>query len=428
MAESDIPGVSVALVRDHKVVWADGFGVVSRLTGRAISPKSTFEAASISKVITAYTALRLVEEGKLSLERPVHLQLTKPWLPSSALSDKITLRHLLSHSSGLGDDPFFKSKRIAFEPGSRFRYSGTGAEYVRELIEQATGDSLESVAKELVFGPLDMTGSSFANEPHVMAHMANGHMRCIALVTPFIVVSLLVWLIVLVLNRAVTGGWRMSRKSIVVAVASSFAVAESLFCIVLGEAFPNLVWLSIGCVLVFIGTMGLSYALIRFILCRAPGLNQRSALRFGVVLVWMLTSVALVAKVGASVSMPVPRNHSSEISAIGSLRATATDLAAFLIELSDPRYVSESVASQIRSTQTPISNDFSWGLGIGIQHSEYGDAIWQNGITLAFRGIMVIYPGEGHGAVVLTNSESGLHAAYDIAARALGGKAQWEHF
>jgi hypothetical protein len=50
------------------------------------------------------------------------------------------------------------------------------------------------------------------------------------------------------------------------------------------------------------------------------------------------------------------------------------------------------MASQIDSPQVNINQDFSWGLGIGIQHMIYGDAIWQNAITFAFRGIMVIYP------------------------------------
>jgi hypothetical protein len=124
----------------------------------------------------------------------------------------------------------------------------------------------------------------------------------------------------------------------------------------------------------------------------------------------------------------VPVNNSDEASAIGSLRSTAPDLAAFLIELTNPRYLSKEIASQIDSAQINISRDFSWGLGIGIQHTIYGDAIWQNAITFAYRGIMVIYPREGHGVVVLTNSESGLQVAYDIAARALGGEAKWKFF
>jgi hypothetical protein len=90
--------------------------------------------------------------------------------------------------------------------------------------------------------------------------------------------------------------------------------------------------------------------------------------------------------------------------------------------------LSEAIASQIDSVQVTINQDFSWGLGIGIQHTIHGDAIWQNANTLAFRGIMVMYPREAHGVVVLTNCDSGLSVAYDIAEKALGGKAKWKFF
>ena len=142
----------------------------------------------------------------------------------------------------------------------------------------------------------------------------------------------------------------------------------------------------------------------------------------------MLIIIVIFLKIANSINGPILRNNSTDASAVGSLRASAPDLASFLIELANPRYLSEDIASRIDSTQVNINQDFSWGLGIGIQHSKYGNAIWQNGITFGYRSVMVIYPGEGHGVVVLTNIESGLPAAYDIAARALGGKAQWESF
>src|SRR4030042_70440 len=134
MNESEVPGLAIALIRNNQIIWTEGFGVTNRLTGSPVSSKTVFEVASISKVVTAYIALRLVEEGKLSIDKPVHNYLKKPWLPPSDFADKITLRHLLSHSSGIGDNVLFKNKSIMFEPGTDFLYSGFGAEYVRELI------------------------------------------------------------------------------------------------------------------------------------------------------------------------------------------------------------------------------------------------------------------------------------------------------
>ncbi len=73
MNQEEVPGLSIALIRNNQIVWTEGFGVTNRLTGKPVSSKTVFETASISKVITAYTALRLVEEGKLSLDEPVHI-------------------------------------------------------------------------------------------------------------------------------------------------------------------------------------------------------------------------------------------------------------------------------------------------------------------------------------------------------------------
>jgi len=83
--------------------------------------------ASISKVVTTYAALRLVEQGKLSLDEPSIRYLGKRWLPPSEDGDKITLRQLASHSSGLSDNLLpVVDKRLVSSPGSTFLYSGIG--------------------------------------------------------------------------------------------------------------------------------------------------------------------------------------------------------------------------------------------------------------------------------------------------------------
>ncbi len=85
-------------------------------------------------------------------------------------------------------------------------------------------------------------------------------------------------------------------------------------------------------------------------------------------------------------------------------------------------------ASQLRTAQIAINDDFSWGLGIGIQHSDQGDALWQNGMTPGLRSLVVIDPEHQWGVVVLTNCNDGAQVAHDVAARALGGKARWSSF
>jgi len=432
MNEADVAGLAIALIRNNRIVWTDGFGVVNRLTSRHVSSETVFEVASISKVVTAYTALRLVEKGQLSLDKPVHIHLKKPWLPPSTNADRITLRHLLSHSSGLGDDILIKSKHIMFEPGSDFLYSGMGAEYVKELIEQVTDKSLEEIARKIVFNPIGMSSSSFVNEPSVMTHMANGHMRYLVpllfFLIPFMLITPIAGIIVLILTRIIKRTWQTSWQLKVGLFTFAFLLTELLLYIIIGKAFPNLIWVTVIGAIVFSAILLLSYMLIRRLMSYIPRLRQKKVLQTTITIIWMVISLIVIIQIANSFTGPVPQNHSSEASAIGSLRSTAPDLAAFLIELTNPRFLSESIASQIDSAQVNINQDFSWGLGIGIQHTIYGDAIWQNANTLAFRGIMVMYPNEGHGVVVLTNSESGLPVAYDIAEMALGGKAKWKFF
>lgn len=432
MNEADTPGLAVTLIRNNQIVWTEGFGVVNRLTGRPVASNTVFEVASISKVVTAYTALRLVDKGKLSLDDPVHIHLKKPWLPPSTYADKITLRHLLSHSSGLGDDPLFKNKLILFEPGTDFLYSGIGAEYVQELIEQVTDKSLAEAAREIVFNPLGMSGSSFINEVRVMTYMANGHMRyllpLLAFLIPFMSIMVIAGIITLILNRIIKGSWRPAWQLMLGVCVFAFMLTELLLYIVIGKPFPNLIWVTLIWAIVFLGVMLLSYMFVWRLMSHISPIGQKKALRVTITTIWMIISLLIIMRMANSLIGPILKNNSGEASAIGSLRSTAPDLAAFLIELTNPRYLSEAIASQIDSAQVNINQDFSWGLGIGIQHTIYSDAIWQNGITFAYRSIMVIYPREGHGVVVLTNSESGLPIAYDIAEKALGGKAKWKFF
>ncbi len=432
MSEESVAGLAIALIRNNKVVWTDGFGVANRFPDKPVSSKTVFEVASISKVITAYTALRLVEEGRLSLDEPVHTYLKNPWLPPSVYADKITLRHLLSHTSGLPDDVIFKNKQIVYEPGTRFLYSGLGAEYVREVIEQVSQRSLEEVAREKVFMPLGMSASSFLNETTVMNDMANGHMRYVvpfaAFLLPFVAITIVVGIIALILNRLIKRSWRLTWQLKIGVCASAFVLTECLLYIIVGKPFPNLIWVTVLCALIFFVFLFLSYLLLRGIMSFLAPLRRRNILRATVTTVWMIISIIAFLKIVGSFSGPVPRNNSDEVSAIGSLRSTAPDLALFLIELSNPRYLQKGIARQIDSAQIKIDQDFSWGLGVGIQHSVHGDALWQNAITFAFRGIMVIYPREGCGVVVLANSESGLPVVYDVAGKALGGKARWIFF
>src|SRR5215216_5886498 len=102
LAGSTTPGLAVALVQDGRPVWAAGFGLADPTTGRPVTAGTRLQAASVSKPVTAWGVLRLVESGRIGLDEPVLGRLRRWCLSPSPLdADGITVRRLLSHTAGL---------------------------------------------------------------------------------------------------------------------------------------------------------------------------------------------------------------------------------------------------------------------------------------------------------------------------------------
>ena len=127
--EEGIPGCAVVSIRDGRLTWSEGFGRMNSLKSNAVNSETVFEVASNSKIIAAYLALRLVEEGMLDLDTPLNDYLAEPWLPDPAYRDSITLRHVLSHSSGLGHNE--AGRKVYFSPGSGYYYSKSVIPWLR---------------------------------------------------------------------------------------------------------------------------------------------------------------------------------------------------------------------------------------------------------------------------------------------------------
>ena len=174
MEQEVVPGVAIALVRDGRIVWTKEFGVTNVLTGKPVTPDSTFKVASNSKIVTAYIALRLVDQGVLALDAPLNSYLTEPYLAQEEYRPAVTLRHTLSHTSGMGHDSI--SRKVRFPPGAGYFYSANGFLYTQNVLEEVTGKSLEELGQEMVFQPLGMEHSSFVNTPAVMEQPAQGHL------------------------------------------------------------------------------------------------------------------------------------------------------------------------------------------------------------------------------------------------------------
>jgi len=424
MQDKNIPGVAIALIREGQIVWTEGFGVVNAITRQPVTPETVFEVASNSKVVTAYIALRLVDQGKLSLDEPLNAYLSEPWLPPSEYRDTITLRHVLSHSSGLDKI----GRESLFAPGRGYYYSAGGLHYLQAVIEQVTGQSHEDIAQEMVFVPLGMSSSSFVNPTEITSRTANGHVRAfvpaLLFTVPFVASLVIVGLLGLLILRIRTGQRRPTRWMVIGTCAVAFVLSLLPAFVLLGEiGWLEFAWLIALCGLILAIAFALAFFAGRFIILRLSPERPRKLTALTIVLSVLI--VVVLACSQAKSNLPVPKWPATHADAAGSVRATVGDMAAFLIELSNPRYLSAETATHLQTSQVRLSSDLSWGLGPGIQHSQQGDALWQWGQYLDFQSVMIIYPQHGWGIVVCTNNDLlNPNVAVEIAHRALGGKIE----
>ena len=163
MKKADVPGLSIALIRNGAVVWHRGFGVKDSRTKEPVRDNTVFEAASLSKPVFAYAVMKLVDDGKFDLEKPLNQYLPGNYdVGPDARLGQITARHVLSHTTGFpnwrGGDAVLK---IFFTPGEKFSYSGEGFVYLSKVIEHITAEKFNDFMKRAVFDPLGMTNSSF---------------------------------------------------------------------------------------------------------------------------------------------------------------------------------------------------------------------------------------------------------------------------
>ena len=140
LAAAHVPGLSIALVQDGQVAWGRGFGVMHAGASVPVDTDTLFEAGSISKTVFAYAVMQLCDKGLLDLDRPLTSYISERWLSGDPRLDRITARHVLSHTSGFQnwrstEDPL----RLHFAPGAQFLYSGEGYSYLQLVVAHLTG-------------------------------------------------------------------------------------------------------------------------------------------------------------------------------------------------------------------------------------------------------------------------------------------------
>jgi CubicO group peptidase (beta-lactamase class C family) len=194
MAETKTPGLSIAIIRDAKLLWRRGFGVRDGASKEPVDNDTVFEAASVSKTVFAYAVMKLCEKGVIDLDTPLTKYTSERFLEGDPRLDLITARHVLSHTSGFQN---WRSKeeplKIHFTPGEKFSYSGEGYSYLQSVVTHLTGKvnpkdcstfeaGLEVCATDIdvtmqtnVLAPLGMASSGYLWNDTMERRMARGH-------------------------------------------------------------------------------------------------------------------------------------------------------------------------------------------------------------------------------------------------------------
>jgi len=186
LTKKQIPGCAILVRKDGEVVLSAGYGIANLEHGVKVTPKTVFQSGSVGKQFTATAIMMLVEEGKLSLGDPV-----SKFLKAPSTWSRITIRHLLTHTSGLGDYPekfslqkdyseeellkMVTALTLDFEPGERWGYSNLGYLTLGLVIHKVTGKFYGDFLQERIFKKLGMTTTRIINEADIIPNRAAGY-------------------------------------------------------------------------------------------------------------------------------------------------------------------------------------------------------------------------------------------------------------
>ncbi|MGB1207313.1 MAG: serine hydrolase [Chitinophagales bacterium] len=152
----DVPAISLALIKDDKVIFTNSYGVTNAINNSDFEPNTVFQIASITKAIFSFIVMRLVEQGVLDLDTPLYQYLPFENIAHNEGYKLITARLVLSHQTGLpnwawggpGGWQAGQKTDLAFLPGTKYQYSGEGYEYLGRVVTHLTSKTLEELLED----------------------------------------------------------------------------------------------------------------------------------------------------------------------------------------------------------------------------------------------------------------------------------------
>lgn len=187
MQELKIPGVSVGIIREGTVVHARGYGYANVEHQVLVKLETVFQSGSVGKQFTAMAVMILIDQGKLHLDDSIRVYFTDSPIEWST----ITVRHLLTHTSGMSDYPesinfradyseeqiyeVIKKISLLFQPGNQWKYSNLGYVMLGILIHRVSGQFYGDFLQDNVFGPLNMTTARVIGDADIIPNRASGY-------------------------------------------------------------------------------------------------------------------------------------------------------------------------------------------------------------------------------------------------------------
>lgn len=440
MKADEVPGVAVAIVRDGAVIYTATFGTADRGSDAPVTPATLFEAGEIGETVASYAALGLVRDKLLFLDAPLSRDLAMPWLASAGDSERVTLRHILTHTSGLPDNVAHPARATRFTPGTRFSHSGVGFLYLQYAMEAVAGKPFDDIMRERVFAPFGMAASVYAPGEGERVRLARGYMPLsfpvFAFYLPFAVSSLftlaIVWSIARFgLQRRIEPAdllWPLSAGLV-------FAVAVVWYGLGLGHA-AFVIATAVGFALAIVLLGALIYYVFHVVgivssrdgvISRGRDTSEKTAFLYSLALAFAASLLCLDWLLG------VPRfallDRSERPGAARAFLTNAGDMARFMAGYIEAKELGPAIRARMLAERVDLDPPFAWGLGIGIREGVSGEAakptLWARGSAMGFESLMVMEPARRAGVVVLTNSREGGALAQEIARNVLGLEGNW---
>ena len=443
----DVPGVSIAIVKDGAIVYSATFGKAELGSDAPVTPATQFEAGEIGETVAAYAALELVRDKLLFLDAPLSRDLAKPWLDNAEDNRLVTLREVLTHTSGLADNVAHPSHSTHFAPGSRFSHSGVGFIYLQHVMEEVAEEPFETLTAKRIFAPFGMTASGYApvaNEGDLARGYVPLSYPVLLFYLPFIASFLLALAVV----------WGIVRFGL----QRGLEPADLLWPLTAGLVFAvAIVWYGlgfrhgafvIGTAVAFALAVGFAGGLIYYlfyvvgivssrdgVIARGRDPMERTGFAYALALAFAISLLCF------DLSLGVPRFSLLRLettpNAARSFHTNAADLGRFMIGFLNAEGLGPAMRARMLGDRVELAPPFAWGLGIGIRQGsaegaaegrpggDLNETLWARGSRMGFESLMVMDPARRAGVVVLTNSRDGGALAQDVARNVLGLEGTW---